>query len=44
MLFDNIKKFALASFYKWKKKKKKPFFFICKEICIISGCRKLLLN
>ena len=40
--FDNIKKFALASFYKRKKNKNK-FFYSFKEIFIRSGYHKSLL-
>ena len=40
--FDSIKKFTLASFYKWKKKnkqkkKRKTYFYSCKEIFIRTG-------
>ena len=43
-LLTTLKKYALALFYKWKKKNEKIDFYSCKEILIRSNYCKLLLN
>ena len=43
MYFDDIKKFTLSSFYKWKKEKEKIDFYSFNEIFIRSGYYKSLL-